>query len=56
MRLGKPLKKLEAHVWEREANEHYVEPVWCSRRLFEEEDFRPTIWDPCPLCWLWAYS
>ena len=47
MRLGKALKKLEAHVWEREANEHYVEPDWCSRRLFEEEDFRPAIWDPC---------
>ena len=47
MRLSKALKKLEAHVWEREANEHYVEPDWCSRRLFEEEDFRPAIWDPC---------
>ena len=47
MRLGKALKKLEAHVWQREANEHYVEPDWCSRRLFEEEDFWPAIWDPC---------
>ena len=47
MRPGKALKKLEAHLWEREANEHYVEPDWCSRRLFEEEDFRPAIWDPC---------
>lgn len=31
------LKKLDAHVWEREENEHYVEPEWCSQRLFEEE-------------------
>ena len=41
------LKKIEAHVWDREAHEHYVEPEWCSRRLFEEEDFRPAVWDPC---------
>lgn len=44
------LKKLDAHIWEREAHEHYVEPEWCSRRLFEEMDFdapNTTIWDPC---------
>jgi hypothetical protein len=41
------IKKLDAHVWEREANEHYVEPEWCSERLFAEEDFSPGIWDPC---------
>jgi hypothetical protein len=41
------VRKLDAHVWEREENEHYVEPEWCSRRLFEEEDFTPGIWDPC---------
>lgn len=40
-------KKLNAHVWDREANEHYVEPEWCSRRLFEEERFEGTIVDPC---------
>lgn len=40
-------KKLEAHVWEREANEHYVEPFWCSERLFEEERFPGLIFDPC---------
>lgn len=38
---------LKAHIWEREENEHYVEPEWVSRRLFEEEDFTPGIWDPC---------
>jgi hypothetical protein len=41
------LKKLDAHVWEREANEHYVEPHWCSERLFEEEQFPGLIFDPC---------
>ncbi len=39
-------RKLEAHVWEREANEHYVEPEWCARRLFEEEKFIGAIHDP----------
>lgn len=40
-------KKLDAHLWEREANEHYVEPEWCSQRLFEEEQFYAPVWDPC---------
>jgi hypothetical protein len=39
--------KLDAHIWEREEHEHYVEPEWCSRRLFEEEAFSGPIWDPC---------
>jgi hypothetical protein len=41
------IKKVEAHAWEREANEHYVEPHWCSERLFDEEKMEGTIWDPC---------
>lgn len=45
-------KKLDAHIWQREDGEHYVEPHWCSQRLFEVEDFHPhgrqgSIWDPC---------
>lgn len=40
------VRKLDAHVWEREANEHYVEPEWCSERLFDEEEFIGAIWDP----------
>lgn len=41
------VKKLDAHIWEREINEHYVEPEWCSKRLFEEEKFGVGgIWDP----------
>jgi len=38
---------LNAHIWEREQHEHYVEPFWCSERLFEEEDFAGEIYDPC---------
>lgn len=40
-------RPINAHVFEREVNEHYVEPAWCSARLFEEEQFRGKIWDPC---------
>lgn len=36
-----------AHLWKREASEHYVEPEWCSRRLFEVERFVGTIHEPC---------
>lgn len=36
-----------AHKFEREQNEHYVEPHWCSERLFEVEQFDGPIWDPC---------
>lgn len=28
-------------------DEHYVEPTWCSLRLFEEETFHGHIYDPC---------
>jgi hypothetical protein len=38
---------IAAHKFEREANEHYVEPHWCSERLFAEEKFEGSIWDPC---------
>lgn len=41
------MKPLKAHVWDREIDEHYVEPEWCSRRLFEEEKFDGAIYDPC---------
>lgn len=43
------IKKAEAsHIWEREANEHYVEERWCDDRLFEVERFdEGTLQDPC---------
>jgi hypothetical protein len=40
------MKPLRAHIWDRNADDWYVEPEWCSRRLFEEEQFEGTIWDP----------
>jgi len=38
-----------SHIWDREQHEHYVEPEWCSRRLFEVEDFDRSgvMLDPC---------
>jgi hypothetical protein len=38
---------IAAHSWKRETHEHYVEPRWCSARLFEEEMFPGLIFDPC---------
>jgi hypothetical protein len=43
-----PEKRAEnSHIWQREEHEHYVEPEWCSRRLFEVESFEGGIFDPC---------
>jgi hypothetical protein len=41
-----PLRKRESSLWAREANDWYVEPSWCSLRLFEAEPFRGGICDP----------
>src|SRR5258708_34167537 len=42
------MNKPEAsHIWEREADNHYVEPHWVARRLFEVEKFAGAICDPC---------
>ncbi len=35
-----------AQIWDREAHEHYVEPEWCSQRLFDVEPFVQEVWDP----------
>lgn len=39
-------RRLAAHQWEREPDEFYVEPQWCSERLFEAERFVGEIVDP----------
>lgn len=41
-----PLRKRESSIWEREANDWYIEPDWVSARLFEEESFEGCITDP----------
>ncbi len=40
-------RQRNSHIWQRETLEHYVEPAWCSERLFEEEAFYGRINDPC---------
>ena len=35
-----------AHNFARDPNDWYVEPRWCSIRLFEEEKFHGEIYDP----------
>jgi hypothetical protein len=42
-----PLGNRDSHIWNREANDHYVEPAWCSERLFDVEEFYGRINDPC---------
>jgi hypothetical protein len=34
------------HIFAKEKHFHYVEPEWCSVRLFTTEQFPGTIWDP----------
>lgn len=40
------LTPLNAHLWERHPEDFYVEPEWCSRRLFEEVLFDGSVLDP----------
>jgi hypothetical protein len=41
------MKPKLAHTFEREEHEHYCDPLWCSKRLFDVEKFDGAIWDPC---------
>ena len=42
-----PSKKAKnAHLWERDPHDWYVEPRECSAALFASESFRGAIWDP----------
>jgi hypothetical protein len=36
-----------AHIWPQEAAGFYIEPQWCSERLFVVERFVGSIWDCC---------
>ena len=42
-------KPLRAHIWDRDPHGHYVEPLWTSAQLFEEDWFGPPgslLFDP----------
>lgn len=45
-----PLRKRESSIWERHPEDWYVEPEWCSRRLFEVEKFDGRVIDPACGC------
>jgi hypothetical protein len=36
----------KAHIWARDEHDWYVEPTWCSRRLFQVEHFDGAVVDP----------
>jgi hypothetical protein len=40
------VKSLNARIFSREKSDHYVEPAWCSARLFDVEKFERSIIDP----------
>jgi len=40
-------KRKDVHIWQLDPGQHYVEPSWCSERLFEAELFVGTVLDPC---------
>ncbi|MEJ0092805.1 MAG: hypothetical protein WDN46_05090 [Methylocella sp.] len=39
-------RELKAHIWDRHPDDFYVEPRWCSERLFQVEEFEDFILDP----------
>ncbi|MFT3987206.1 hypothetical protein [Aestuariivirga sp.] len=41
-----PLRKRESSLWARHPEDWYVEPSWCSERLFDIERFEGNICDP----------
>lgn len=38
--------KKNAHIWERDPHDWYVEPIECSLALFAEESYEGRVWDP----------
>jgi hypothetical protein len=36
-----------SHIWPKDPLGFYVEPAWCSKRLFEVEPFTDPITEPC---------
>lgn len=37
----------EAHLWERDPHDWYVEEPWCTTALARMETFVGNVWDPC---------
>ena len=43
---GKAKRPRRSHIFTRDDHDFYVEPAWCSERLFAFEPFAGLIWDP----------
>jgi len=39
------LRKRDSHLWKRDPLDYYIEPRWCSERLFATETFTGAVWD-----------
>jgi hypothetical protein len=39
-------RERKSHIFLRHPYDRYVEPAWCTRRLFAVERFAGVIWDP----------
>src|SRR5262245_52351090 len=44
--IAKGKRPRRSHIWDRDAHNFYVDPRWCSERLFAVEAFGGLIWDP----------
>jgi hypothetical protein len=40
------MKRRRSHIFAKDKHEHYVEPAWVSRRLFQVEKFTSLVYDP----------
>lgn len=40
------MQRRDSHIFAKDKHGHYVEPQWCSERLFETMKFANPIWDP----------
>jgi hypothetical protein len=40
------MRERKSHIFPREQDDHYVEPTWVPRRLFQQEAFQGLVWDP----------
>jgi hypothetical protein len=43
---AKGKRPCRSHIFDRDDHDFYVEPAWCSERLFAAEPFAGLIWDP----------
>jgi hypothetical protein len=41
-----PLRKRDSHTWQRDPHDFYIEPLWCSERLFATIPFVGEVIDP----------